>query len=126
MICNGEHFRRAALVLVGAGAIKQRLIDAYREHLLEIDAASLPESVAPDFAALMGAFQSASAAGGLGVAEVAVRKMSEQDAARHAQCVLEMSFATAEAESAFAEAVAPPRLRVVGDAEEIPAFLSRA
>lgn len=126
MHSNAEHLRRAALALVGAGPIKQRLIDAYREHLLAIDATALPESVAPEFAELMSAFQSASAAGGLGVAEVAVRKMSEVDAARHARSVLEISFVAAEVESAFAEAATAPRLRVVGDAEEIPAFLSRA
>jgi hypothetical protein len=127
MTGNWELIRRAATVLIGSGAMKQRLIEAYREHLLAVDAGSLPEPVGRDFVQLMNAFRGASAAGGLGVAEVAVRKMSEQDAARHAQNVLEILVALSAHEPATLEPTsAPPRLRVVGDDEEVPAFLSRA
>jgi len=123
---NWEHLRRAALVLVGAGAMKQRLIEAYRCHLLAVHVDELPSPLEAEFAELIATFNCAQAAGGLAVAEVAVRKMSEQDAARHAQNIVGMLMRLPAPESALAEPAAPPRLRVVGDDDEVPAFLSRA
>jgi hypothetical protein len=65
-------------------------------------------------------------AGGLCAAEVAVRKMSEQDAAAHAGRIVAMFVSMAGGEYAALEMPAPPHLRVVGDEEDLPAFLSRA
>ncbi len=122
-----EHFQRATRVLVGPGPIKQRLIEAYRGNLAELRDAEVPDSIAGGFAALNAAMHGAHAAGGLSAPEVAVRKMSEKDAADHAAAILEMFMALAaqaERDSAMAR-----RLRIVGeqrDEDDVPAFLSRA
>src|SRR5215203_6095597 len=105
------HFHGATRMLVGAGPIKQRLIDAYRDHLAALRDTDLPEDLRPGFAALNASLHSAQAAGGLSGPEVAVRKMSEKDAAEHAAGILEMFAALAALhEREMAQA---PRLRVV-------------
>lgn len=123
---NWDHIRGAVLVLVGPGAVKQRLITAYLEHLRAIDANALPHEVRDEFAALQSAFNGVKPAGGLSAAEVAVRKMSELDAALHAGRIVAMFVAMADGGLAASEISAPPRLRVVGDEEDLPTFLSRA
>lgn len=128
MSSNWEHFRRAATVLVGPGPVKQRLSEAYLGHLRSVDARSLPSSVLPDFLALGAALSSMKATGGMNAVEVSVRKMSEQEAGRHAASVLEMLIALQGGEARDFSAAAPPQLRVVDDADDddIPAFLNRA
>ena len=126
-----EHFHAAARLLVGAGPVKQRLIDAYRQHLASLRDTDLPELVANDFAALTSALHCAQATGGLSAPEVAVRKMSEKDAADHAASIMDM-FVTLTPDR---EPLQARRLRVVGersyvasddDEDGVPAFLSRA
>jgi hypothetical protein len=123
---NWEHIRRAVLVLVGPGAVKQRLITAYLDHLRGVDEHALPDAVCLEYAVLRSAFSCVKPAGGLCAAEVAVRKMSDQDAAAHAERIVALFVALSGGEIGWAEAAAPPRLRVVGDEDELPAFLSRA
>jgi hypothetical protein len=123
---NWDHIRSAVLVLVGPGAVKQRLITAYLEHLRAVDGNALPEEVRVEFAALQSAFNCVKPAGGLSGAEVAVRKMSDQDAAHHAGRIVTMFVALAGGERAASEISSLPRLRVVGDDEDLPTFLSRA
>jgi hypothetical protein len=123
---NWEHIRRAVLVLVGPGAVKQRLITAYLEHLRAVDEGALPDAACIEFSALQSAFTCVKPAGGLCAAEVAVRKMSEQDAAAHAERIVALFLAVAGSEHETADVATPPRLRVVGDEEDLPAFLSRA
>ncbi|MGB5103675.1 MAG: hypothetical protein WBO04_10220 [Steroidobacteraceae bacterium] len=128
MSSNWEHFLRAAAILVGPGPVKQRLADAYLRHLREIDARALPAEVLPCFEEFSAAMHSAQATGGLNAVEVAVRKMSEQEAGRHAAEVLEMLVAMSGGESREA-AAAQRQLRVVGSEdgdEDLPAFLNRA
>src|SRR5512141_1598757 len=125
---NWDHIRSAVLVLVGPGAVKQRLITAYLEHLRVVDESALPDEVCVEFAALQSAFNCTKPAGGLSAAEAAVRKMSEQDAALHAGRIVAMFAALAASERAASEISALPRLRVVGDDDDddLPTFLSRA
>ena len=123
---NLEYLRRAALILAGPGQIKQRLLDAHHGGLQLVDRAALPAAVGTEFAALLSAFSGARATGGLSVAQTAVRKMSEQEAGRHAQAVIGMLIALSALGAEEAEAAGAPHLRVVGEAEELPAFLSRA
>lgn len=119
-------FHEAVLVLVGAGPIKQRLIDAWRDHLAAVREQDVPEPLHGRLLALRTAMHAAQASGGLAAPEVSVRKMSEHDASAHAASILEMYSAL----SVLAEQDAAPRLRIVGGehsvAEEVPAFLSRA
>lgn len=127
MPSNWEHFRQAAAILVGPGPVKQRLADAYRAHLREIDVRALPADVLPRFEEFSAALHVAQATGGLSAAEVAVRKMSEQEAGRHAVAVLEMLVAMSGGEGRDA-AAAQRQLRLVGgdDDDDLPAFLNRA
>lgn len=124
-----DDFHAAVRVLVGTGPIKQRLIDAYRNHLSVLREHDLPDSLQARFAALRSAMHEAPATGGLTAPEASVRKMSEKNAADHATAILGMFVVlSAEIDSA-------PRLRIVstdnGEAEtddlfEVPTFLNRA
>jgi hypothetical protein len=118
-----EYFHGAVRTLVGHGPVKQRLIDAYRQYLASLGAAEVPEPIAAQFSALNAVLHGAHAAGGLSAPEVAVRKMSEKDAASHAASILEMFVTLAELRE---REPAAPRLRVVSDEDEAPAFLNRA
>jgi hypothetical protein len=121
-----EQFHAATLVLVGAGPVKQRLGEAYRTHLASIREQDAPEQIRAPLTALRAAMHGASATGGLSAQEVAVRKMSESDAAGHAAAILDMLGTL----SMLAAQDAVPRLRIVGamddDESDVPAFLSRA
>ncbi|NJD31952.1 MAG: hypothetical protein FIB04_08705 [Gammaproteobacteria bacterium] len=125
---NWERFHRATQVLVGPGPVKQRLCDAYLTHLRAVDAEELPLELQPGFAALAEALTSAKAAGGLGAIEATVRKMSEQDAGRHAGSVLDMFVVLTRGggRDAGTSAAAQRQLRLVAEDDEIPAFLNRA
>jgi hypothetical protein len=122
-------FDGAVRVLVGCGPVKQRLIEAWRDHLSPLHEKDIPEALRADLVALRAAMHAAPAAGGMSAAEVSVRKMSEKEAAGHAVHVLEMHLQLASSE---ADSSSAPRLRIVGathqaDAfEDLPAFLSRA
>ena len=123
MQTNWEHFRDAALVLAGAGPVKQRLTDAYQVHLSDLDPESLPREVRGPFATLVTSLQSGQRVGTLDAISACVRKMSEAEAARHAQSIVHM-FADLQEP---AVATRPAVLRAVPDADDqIPAFLNRA
>jgi hypothetical protein len=130
MTAQSDEFHAALQVLVGAGAVKQRLVDAYRHHLASLREQDLPDAVRERFASLRTAMHEAAAAGGLSAPEASARKMSEKDAAAHAAAILEM-FAVL---SALNDSDSAPRLRIVQNVDdtltddlfEVPAFLSRA
>jgi hypothetical protein len=126
MIENWVHFRRAALVLVGPGPIKQRLCQAYLTHLQQVDPRSLPRELQGDYAAFSSAMHCAQAAGGLGEVEASVRKMSDLDAGRLAERVLCLYVSLAGGDSGEPAVAASRPFHLVGDDDEIPAFLNRA
>ncbi|HEX9208215.1 MAG TPA: hypothetical protein VF851_08260 [Steroidobacteraceae bacterium] len=119
-------FHEAVRVLVGAGPVKQRLIEAYREHLAGVREQDVPDALRERLLELRAAMHSAPATGGMTAPEASVRKMSEQDAGRHATSILEMFAALGTS----TEQEATPRLRIVGGEDhvddEVPGFLSRA
>jgi hypothetical protein len=123
-------FDGAVRVLVGAGPVKQRLIEAWRDHLAPLHEKDVPDALRSRLAAVHAAMHVAHASGGMTAPEVSVRKMSDKDAAEHAVRILEM-YAQLSAMNEF-DAAAAPRLRVVRRedhdhrADELPAFLSRA
>jgi hypothetical protein len=122
-----DMFDGAVRVLVGAGPVKQRLSDAWRDHLAPLHDKDLPEPLRARLSAVRAAVHTAHAAGGMSAPEVSVRKMSDKDAAEHAVRILEIYAQL----SSMTELETVPRLRVVGGedhgrAEELPAFLSRA
>ena len=129
MTAHSDDFHAALLVLVGTGAVKQRLVDAYRRHLAALREEDLPEAVRDRFATLRTSMHEAPAAGGMTAPEASARKMSEKDAADHTAAILEMFTVL----SALDESASAPRLRIVAnddtltdDLFEVPAFLSRA
>lgn len=130
MSAHWDEFQAALQVLVGAGPVKQRLVDAYRHHLATLREQDLPDAIRDRFVALRAAMHEAPATGGLTAPEASVRKMSEKDAAQHASVLLEMFTVL----SALNESESAPRLRIVAndadtrteDLFEVPAFLSRA
>jgi hypothetical protein len=119
-------FHEAVRVLVGAGPVKARLIDAYRDHLAGIRDQDVAEALRDPLARLRAAMHSAPATGGMTAPEASVRKMSEQDASRYATSILEMFAALGTS----TEQETAPRLRIVGGEDhvddEVPGFLSRA
>lgn len=123
---NLEHLRGAVRVLVGPGAVKQRLLAAYLGHLRGIEGDALPDAICIDFAALQSALACVRPVVGQCAAEAAIRKMSDSDAAAHAERILEMFLVMSGAALATTEPASPPRLRVVGDDDDLPAFISRA
>jgi hypothetical protein len=126
MADNWDHFRCATLALVGPGPVKQRLCDAYIKHLHMVDEGALPKAVQTAYTELAQALRCARAAGGLGTVEASVRKMSDQDAGNLAAQVLEMLIVLSR-EDVRERAAQPHRqFRLVGDDDEIPAFLNRA
>ena len=130
MTAHSDDFHAALQVLVGTGAVKQRLVDAYRRHLASLREQDLPDAVRERFATLRTAMHEAPAAGGMTAPEASARKMSDKDAAEHATAILEMFTVL----SALNDSDSAPRLRIVAndddtltdDLFEVPAFLSRA
>ena len=131
MTAHSDDFHAALQVLVGTGAVKQRLVDAYRRHLASLREQDLPDAVRDRFARLQTAMHEAPAAGGMTAPEASARKMSEKDAAEHAAAILEMFTVL----SALNDSENAPRLRIVANGDddtltddlfEVPAFLSRA
>lgn len=133
MAAHWDDFHAAMQVLVGAGPVKQRLVDAYRHHLGLLREQEMPDAIRDRFVALRASMHEAPAAGGMTAPEASVRKMSEKDAAQHAVAILEMYTVL----SALNESESAPRLRIVAsgggdddtltdDLFEVPAFLSRA
>jgi hypothetical protein len=124
MHSNWECFRDAVLVLAGGGPVKQRLTEAYQSHLRDLDPDELPRDVRGAYAALVTALQSGQRVGTLDAIAASVRKMSEADAARHAQSIVHM-FADWQEPPAASRPAALLRA-VPSTDEEIPAFLNRA
>jgi hypothetical protein len=122
-------FDGAMRVLVGAGPIKQRLIEAWRNHLATLQERDVPETLRPRLATLRHAMSVARPTGGLSAAEASVRKMSDKEAADHAIRILEIY---GQLDATDADVSNSPKLRVVAQSPEreelddLPAFLSRA
>ena len=123
MQTNWDRFRDAVLVLAGGGPVKQRLTDAYQSHLRHLDPEDLPRELRGPYSALVTALQSGQRVGTLDAIPASVRKMSEAEAARHAQSIVHLFAGLQEP----AAANRPAALRAVPNADdEIPAFLNRA
>src|SRR4029079_5732930 len=119
-----DAFHQAVVVLVGAGAVKHRLGQAFGLHLASVRDHDLPEILRARLSSLRKAMYAAQPAGGMSALEVSVRKMSEHEAAGHAESIVEMfAMLTLYAEP---EAGSAPRLRVVGGDDVDQDFFSRA
>ena len=83
-----ERFYAAVSVLAGHGHIKQRLIRAYEENLVEISEDELPIAVKQPFSDLKHQMNRVTALNGEGAICASVRKMSVDEAADCAVSVL--------------------------------------
>ena len=80
----------AALSMTGPGSIKDRLLDAYRSHLEDVQESDLPGSLGPEFAEMIQALHRAQALPGDDVVKASVRKLSNEEARRYAELVVRL------------------------------------
>lgn len=92
-----DQLQQATLRLTLEGSLKDRLIDAYREHVLHVDSASLPEALREEFDALHSAMHSAVPQPRECVIRASVRKMSSVEVRLHAALVVRAFAAVARA-----------------------------
>lgn len=76
--------------MAGNGQVKQRLVEAYEEHLQSIDADELPASARPLFWELRTMMQSVAPLNGEGPIRATVRKMSIHETDRAARLMVEV------------------------------------
>ena len=125
MQTSWDCFRDAVLVLAGGGPVKQRLSEAYQAHLREVVPEDLPRELRGAFTELTTALQNGQRIGTLDAISASVRKMSEAEAARHAQSIVRM-FAGLHEMPASGRPGAVLRAVPSDDDDNIPAFLNRA
>ena len=75
-----ECFHAALIVLVGHGHVKQRLIEAFEQHLTDIHEDALPVPLKQSFANLRREMHQVAPLNGEGAIRASVRKMSLQEA----------------------------------------------
>jgi hypothetical protein len=75
-----EHFQEAMLVLVRAGTIKDRVGEAYREHLAHLSEDDLPRELREEFCALRWVLTREHPLRGEDAARATLRKMSLAEA----------------------------------------------
>lgn len=126
MPTDWERLRDAVVVMTGAGTVKQRLIDAFLRHLQDIEPDALPREVRAEFAALGDALRSGPKTCSLNPVAASVLKMSEPEAARHAQTIVSIFAGLHEQHPAHPASRATALLRAVPKDDDVPAFLNRA
>ena len=101
-----EQFEGAALSLARSGPIKDRLADAYRNHLALVNADELPDALREEFRACHDALTHRRPLRGEDAVRATVRKMSNQEADDVAGSVVRLFAALAREETALAMAEA--------------------
>lgn len=86
----GSRLEAAALSMTGPGSIKDRLLDAYRSHLEDVQELDLPGALSAEFAEMIQALHRAEALPGDDVVRASVRKMSNEEARRYAELVVRL------------------------------------
>lgn len=114
MSATWDRFHGAALVLAGAGPVKQRLAKAYRVHLADLDVEELPRELRAEFLTIATSLTAGRAVGGLGVVDATVRKLSDAQAASYASRVVELYGQLAQSPSVMHRT---PALRAIGSSQ---------
>jgi hypothetical protein len=107
MSTSWEQLEGAALSLARSGPIKERLADAYRNHLVLVNANELPAALRAEYRACRDALTRERPLRGEDAVRATVRKMSSQEADEVACCVVRLFAALAReawAETAVARA----------------------
>lgn len=97
MSTTWEQLEGAVLSLARSGAIKDRLSDAYRNHLEHLDAGEFPEPWRAEFCACRDSLTRERPLRGEDAVRATVRKMSNEEAEAVAQCVVRLYGAWARA-----------------------------
>jgi hypothetical protein len=92
-----DQLQQATLRLTLEGSLKDRLAEAYRDHVRDLDASSLPEALRDEFDALHVAMHSAVPQPRECVIRASVRKMSNVEVRMHAALVVRAFAAVARA-----------------------------
>jgi hypothetical protein len=114
MSATWDRFHGAALLLAGAGPVKQRLADAFRTHLVELDVEELPRELRAEFRSLSALLTSGRAVGGSSVIDATVRKLSEVQAAAYSGRLIGMYGQLAQSK---AHAQRAPALRAINSSQ---------
>ena len=83
-----KQLEAAVLMLVGHGALKDRLCAAYGDHLDDLREHELPEEVRREFAGMSRAMHAARALPGDSVVRASVRKLSNEQAQAYAALIV--------------------------------------
>jgi len=105
--------QQATLRLSQEGSLKDRLADAYAEHLLDIDARCLPEALRVDFEGLHSAMHSVVPQPRESVIRASVRKMSNAEVRAHASLVVRVFALLARGEVTPVRAARPTAVPAV-------------
>src|SRR5512138_2265338 len=79
-----ENFFAATAMLASAGPIKQRLAEAYRQHLAPLEQDDLPKEIREEFSSVSNCMQCVRPMRGESAVQATVRKMSDIEAGRMA------------------------------------------
>jgi hypothetical protein len=110
-----QQLEAAALTLARSGPIKDRLADAYRNHLSLVNAEDLPEGLRAEFCACHAALTREAPQRGEDAVRATVRKLSSHEADELACSVVRL-FAAMVREDARADATEHPELVLNGAA----------
>ena len=80
----------AIRALVGEGSIKQRLAEAYIEHLGDLDSKEFPSDLRQDFTVLYDALHRVNPGGKDSCVRASIRKMSVVEADVHAEMIVKL------------------------------------
>jgi len=114
-----KRFYAAVMALVAHGDIKQRLIDAFEEHLDIIQDDELPIALQEDFKALRNSISCVEPLNGEGRIRATVRKMSVYEADRCAGMMLDLYADLVRLGDELRESIPPG----IEDQPVVPAFL---
>lgn len=106
-----ENFFAATLVLASAGPIKHRLIEAFREHLADLEEEELPREIRDEFTSLSSSLCCVRPMKGETAIQATVRKMSDSEAGGCAVRIVGMLGVLARLQAAQRA----PKLRAVGE-----------
>jgi hypothetical protein len=94
-----EKLHSATVTLAGAGPIKQRLFNAYVNHLASLDAEQMPREVRDEFGGLSRALHAVHPLPGEDTVRATIRKMSDGEAKEHAVQIVNLFAAVARAQA---------------------------
>lgn len=90
MPLSAQRFAAAVEALISDGPVKQRLTNAYSEHLADVTEADLPPALRQEFLALQAAVNRVEPVGIESRVRASVQKMSATEAVGHAATILKL------------------------------------